>query len=31
MKKLLLLLALTLLAAGLAGCGNSSGNVAVPE
>ena len=30
MKKLLLLLALTLLAAGLAGCGNSSGNVAVP-
>ena len=31
MKKLLLLLALTLLAAGLAGCGNSSGNVVVPE
>ena len=31
MKKLLLLLALTLLAAGLAGCGNSSGNVAVLE
>ena len=31
MKKLLLLLALTLLAAGLAGCGNSSANVAVPE
>ena len=31
MKKLLLLLALTLLAAGLAGCGNSSGNVAGPE
>ena len=31
MKKLLLLLALTLLAAGLAGCGHSSGNVAVPE
>ena len=31
MKKLLLMLALTLLAAGLAGCGNSSGNVAVPE
>ena len=31
MKKLLLMLGLTLLAAGLAGCGNSSGNVAVPE
>ena len=31
MKKLLLMLALTLLAAGLAGCGNSSGNVTVPE
>ena len=31
MKKLLLLLALTLLAAGLAGCGNSSRNVVVPE
>ena len=31
MKKLLLLLALTLLAAGLAGCGNSRGKVAVPE
>ena len=31
MKKLLLMLALTLLAARLAGCGKSSGNVAVPE